>query len=61
MKRLGIFALIMSHLMVGYAGQRKRFFKIGVVTSLSGELAFGGTVTKRGYDMWKMLSRLPRH
>jgi len=23
------------------------------VTSLSGELAFGGTVTKRGYDMWE--------
>jgi branched-chain amino acid transport system substrate-binding protein len=42
-------------LMVGYAqAQEKRdFFKIGVVTSLSGELAFGGTVTKRGYDMWE--------
>src|SRR4030042_4189964 len=42
-------------LMVGDAqAQEKRdFFKIGVVTSLSGELAFGGTVTKRGYDMWE--------
>ena len=56
MKRLGIFALItVAILMVGYAqAQEKRdFFKIGVVTSLSGELAFGGTVTKRGYDMWE--------
>ena len=56
MKRLTIFALIMvAILMVGYAqAQEKRdFFKIGVVTSLSGELAFGGTVTKRGYDMWE--------
>jgi len=56
MKRLGIFALItVAILMVGYAqAQEKRdFFKVGVVTSLSGELAFGGTVTKRGYDMWE--------
>jgi len=56
MKRLSIFALItVAILMVGYAqAQEKRdFFKIGVVTSLSGELAFGGTVTKRGYDMWE--------
>jgi branched-chain amino acid transport system substrate-binding protein len=27
-------------------------FKVGVVTSLSGELAFGGNITKRGYDYW---------
>ena len=56
MKRLSIFALItLAIFMVGYAqAQEKRdFFKIGVVTSLSGELAFGGTVTKRGYDMWE--------
>lgn len=28
------------------------FFKIGVVTSLSGGLAFGGNITKRGYEYW---------
>jgi len=28
------------------------FFKLGAVTSLSGDLRFGGGVTKRGYDLW---------
>ena len=28
------------------------FFKIGVITSLSGSLATGGNVTKQGYDIW---------
>ena len=28
------------------------FFKIGVITSLSGGLATGGNVTKQGYEMW---------
>ena len=37
---------------VGQAQEKRDFFKLGVVTSLSGELAFGGSVTKRGYDMW---------
>ena len=36
----------------GGAQEKRDFFKVGVVTSLSGELVFGGTVTKRGYDMW---------
>ena len=27
-------------------------FKVGVVTELSGSLATGGNVTKRGYDLW---------
>ena len=27
-------------------------FKVGVVTELSGDLATGGNVTKRGYDLW---------
>jgi branched-chain amino acid transport system substrate-binding protein len=27
-------------------------FKVGVITSLSGDLATGGSVTKRGYDLW---------
>jgi len=56
MKKSILFAVIM--ILVFMAGsvlaQEKRdFFKVGVVTSLSGELAFGGTVTKRGYDMWE--------
>lgn len=34
------------------AQEKRDFFKVGVVTSLSGELVFGGTVTKRGYDIW---------
>ncbi|MFB6122076.1 MAG: amino acid ABC transporter substrate-binding protein [Haloferacaceae archaeon] len=29
------------------------FFKLGVVTSLSGDLRFGGNVTRRGYELWK--------
>jgi branched-chain amino acid transport system substrate-binding protein len=27
-------------------------FKVGVVTSLSGDLALGGNITKRGYEYW---------
>lgn len=36
----------------GLSQEKRDFFKVGVVTSLSGELVFGGTVTKRGYDLW---------
>jgi branched-chain amino acid transport system substrate-binding protein len=28
------------------------YFKLGAVTSLSGDLRFGGEVTQRGYDLW---------
>ncbi|MBJ6801973.1 amino acid ABC transporter substrate-binding protein [Geomonas propionica] len=34
-----------------YAEQRN-FFKIGVITELSGDLVTGGNITKRGYDLW---------
>ncbi len=34
------------------AAEARDFFKVGVVTSISGELATGGNVTKRGYDLW---------
>src|SRR6185369_17681628 len=27
-------------------------FKVGVITELSGDLATGGNITKRGYDLW---------
>lgn len=36
----------------GSSGGRDRF-KLGVVTSLSGDLRFGGNVTRRGYELWK--------
>jgi branched-chain amino acid transport system substrate-binding protein len=39
----------------GYLGvrQERDNFKLGVVTSLSGDLRFGGQVTRRGYELWK--------
>ncbi|HSB06118.1 MAG TPA: amino acid ABC transporter substrate-binding protein [Thermodesulfobacteriota bacterium] len=59
MKKLVIFVLIAFVITVftfagsGQAQEKRDFFKVGVVTSLSGELAFGGSVTKRGYDLWE--------
>jgi branched-chain amino acid transport system substrate-binding protein len=35
-----------------FAGEGRAYFKVGVVTELSGDLATGGNVTKRGYDLW---------
>ena len=32
------------------AAEKRDYFKVGVVTSLSGSLANGGNITKRGYD-----------
>ena len=34
------------------AAAPREFFKVGVVTELSGDLATGGNVTKRGYELW---------
>jgi len=34
------------------AAEARDYFKVGVVTELSGDLATGGNVTKRGYDLW---------
>ncbi len=34
------------------AQEARDFFKVGVVAELSGDLATGGNVTKRGYDLW---------
>ena len=34
------------------AAEGRDYFKVGVVTELSGDLATGGNVTKRGYDLW---------
>lgn len=38
----------------GCIGQEEErdYFSIGVITSLTGDLARGGYVTKRGYDIW---------
>ncbi|BDG60139.1 amino acid ABC transporter substrate-binding protein [Caldinitratiruptor microaerophilus] len=33
-------------------GQARDFFKVGVITSLSGEDNFGGNLTKQGYQAW---------
>ena len=35
-----------------FAEEEAAHFKVGVITSLSGDLATGGNVTKRGYDLW---------
>src|SRR4030042_2095860 len=61
MRKIGILGLIVFGVFIvslicplsGQAQEKRDFFKVGVVTSLSGELAFGGSVTKRGYDMWE--------
>src|SRR5690349_3179610 len=35
-----------------FAEEQRDYFKVGVITELSGDLATGGNVTKRGYDLW---------
>lgn len=56
MKRRLLFILaLVSTLMLTnalHAEESKNVFKVGVVTELSGDLATGGNVTKRGYDLW---------
>ena len=47
-----LIALALMVSMAGLAGAEEPVFKIGVITSLSGDLAMGGNLTKRGYDMW---------
>lgn len=32
--------------------EARDYFKVGVVTSLSGDLVLGGNITKRGYEYW---------
>ena len=54
-KRRGwVAAVVMSLLCLGLVGPvlAADEFKIGVITSLSGEMATGGSLTKRGYDLW---------
>jgi branched-chain amino acid transport system substrate-binding protein len=50
---IGIILIVLLFSAPGFAADDARdFFKIGVITSLSGDLATGGNVTKRGYDLW---------
>jgi branched-chain amino acid transport system substrate-binding protein len=50
---IGIILIVWLFSAPGFAADDARdFFKIGVITSLSGDLATGGNVTKRGYDLW---------
>ena len=32
--------------------EERDYFLVGVVTELTGELTYGGNITKRGYDLW---------
>ncbi len=53
-RRTWVLTLLAALLLVApvCATEARDFFKVGVVTSISGELATGGNVTKRGYDLW---------
>lgn len=52
MKRLWLVPLAALAVTAAPAAQARDFYKVGVITSLSGDLATGGNVTKRGYDLW---------
>ncbi|MEJ5349594.1 MAG: amino acid ABC transporter substrate-binding protein [Desulfosoma sp.] len=54
MKRFLLLCLVVVSVWVGLAGaeEARDHYKVGVITSLSGDLATGGNVTKRGYDLW---------
>ncbi|MBW1973789.1 MAG: ABC transporter substrate-binding protein, partial [Deltaproteobacteria bacterium] len=47
-----IIIMVFAFTLVTKAAEKRDYYKIGVVTSLSGDLATGGNVTKRGYDLW---------
>lgn len=50
--RLMALLLVLMMSVPVWADQARDYFKVGVITSLSGSLATGGNVTKRGYDLW---------
>src|SRR5699024_7229670 len=35
------------------AQDERDYYKVGVITALSGDFLFGGNVTKRGYELWE--------
>ncbi len=49
---VGAFILVMGLALAAGPATAADEFKIGVITSLSGDNATGGSVTKRGYDLW---------
>lgn len=56
LRLLGAAAGVAAMLMIagGAQAQGKRdFYKVGVITSLSGAMVYGGNVTRRGYDLWE--------
>lgn len=47
--------IVMTLVMVGCGGktaEKRDYYKVGVITSLSGSEAYGGNVTRRGYELW---------
>ncbi|MFW6374476.1 MAG: ABC transporter substrate-binding protein [Thermodesulfobacteriota bacterium] len=54
MKRIILLACLFAFCLspAAFAEEEADHFKVGVITSLSGDLATGGNVTKRGYDLW---------
>ena len=53
MQRALLTVMLLALIAAGPAlAQDRDFYKVGVITSLSGDLATGGNVTKRGYDLW---------
>ena len=54
-KMMNVFVVLLMSLIMSmpvWADEARNYFKVGVITSLSGSLATGGNVTKRGYDLW---------
>lgn len=45
-------AFVFTPLGEGKAESDRDYFKVGVITSLSGQNVWGGNVTRRGYEMW---------
>src|SRR5664279_3214134 len=43
---------LIASLVLATTAMAAEAFKIGVITELSGDLATGGNITKRGYDLW---------
>ncbi|MFO7264410.1 MAG: ABC transporter substrate-binding protein [Bacillaceae bacterium G1] len=50
---LGVMMVVLSACNSPTATEESRdYFKVGVITSLSGSEVYGGNVTKRGYEIW---------
>lgn len=51
---ISMLVLLVSGCSKGVSSQddKRDYFKVGVITSLSGSEAYGGNVTRRGYELW---------